>query len=304
MEMSTSRRTNLLSDLHAFARRQDENFTTEAFAHLLGHLVMHDAKVATRVLKKLTGDRLRLDEAECAHLEIATQVRTADGQPDIEISSPGLVVIVEVKVNAEVSPGQISRYRKILRERRAEQSRLVLLTRFEPDPLPRQEQPDHAVRWYEVAEWLEQSAKDLKRESSKCVCEQFLKFLEGRGLMVDHVGKSLVSGIQEIRHFMAMLDHTLKKPVTGKLKRTSWVDAVGRHFQTGRKFFWVGIVYSEPWKLQLSEYKVVSGQWKWVRDGESLDLKECFFKLPKESQIKRLKSFIRNEASGGKRPRT
>ena len=296
---------NLLLALHTFAHQQDENFTTEAFAHLLRHLLMNESKDAADFLNKLTGGWLRPDEDACTHAWVITQKRTPDGQPDIEITSAREMVIVEVKVDAPVPPGQISNYRAILRRSGYDRTRLVLLTRFDSRLRPRDEKPDFAVHWYEVADWLAEADKGLKEKTSKYLCQQFLGFMRGRGLTMDHVGKELVPGIQAISSFMAMLEYALDAPDTKRDRRTSWVDALGCLFHIGRRVFCVRIYYSEPSKLQSAEFKRVSGKLEWVRDGGSLDLDEVrFFDIPKEKQIERLKSFIREETAGGKRPRS
>ena len=122
---------------------------------------------------------------------------------------------------------------------------------------------------------------------------------------MDHVGKELVPGIQAISSFRAILEHALGELDIRKLRRSAWVEAVGCHFHIERRFFWVGIDFSEPSKLQLTEFIKVSGKWQLVREGGSHDLaKVGFFDLTKENQIKHLKSFIRKETAGGKRPRS
>src|SRR5437667_5796607 len=104
--MTQPDKNNLLLALVGFAQQQYENFITEVFAHLLRHLLMHDPKVAREVLKKLTGNRLRLDSHTCADVKIDTQTEfPPHGRPDIVIRMPRQLVIVEVKVDAEVSPG-------------------------------------------------------------------------------------------------------------------------------------------------------------------------------------------------------
>jgi hypothetical protein len=296
---------NLLLDLHAYAHQQDENFTTKAFAHLLRHLLMNESKAAANFLKKLTGGWLRLGEDACTHVGVITQMRTPDGQPDIQITSSREMVIVEVKVDAPVRPGQIPNYKKILKDSRCVRTRLVLLTRFDSRLRPR-DKPDFAVHWYEVADWLAEADKGLKEKTSKYLCQQFLVFMRGRGLTMDHVGKEFVPGIQAISSFRAMLELALDEPDIRKHRGSAWVEALGCHFHIGRRFFWVGINFPEPSKLQLEESRMVSGKWKRFREGGSLDLaKEGFFDLPnKEDQIKLLKSFIRKETAGGKRPRS
>jgi hypothetical protein len=267
---------------------------------------MKESKAAADFLKKLTGDWLRLDEDACRVVSVSTQMRTPNGQPDIQITSSREMVIVEVKVDAPVRSGQIPNYRKILKDSPYDRdcTRLVLLTRFDSRLRPRdkRDKPDFAVHWYKVADWLSEADKGLKEKTSKYLCQQFREFMRGRGLTMDHVGKEFVPGIQAISSFMAMLEHALDELDIRKGKKTSWVNAVGCLFHIGRRSFCVRIYFSEPSKLQLTEFR---GKWKWVRDGESLDLaKEGFFALPKEDQTEYLKSFIRKETAVGKRPRS
>ena len=305
MEMTHSGQNNLLVALHGYAHQQDENFTTEAFAHLLRHLLKHDARVAANALNYLAGDCLRLDGETCAEVGVVTQQRTRDGQPDIEILLRGkLRAIVEVKVVAPVSTKQIAAYKRILKKESGRaRTCLVLLTRFAPDLQAGDEKP-YCVRWFKMAERLAEADKGLKEKTSKYLCQQFLGFMRERGLTMEHVGKELVPGIQAISSFRAMLERALDELDIRKLKRSSWVEAVGCHFHIGRRFFWVGIDYSELSKLQLSEFRVASGKWRWVRDGGSRDLaEEAFFDLPKQDQINWLRSFIKKETAGGKRPR-
>ncbi len=269
---------------------------------------MNESKAAANFLKKLTGDWLRLDEDACSEVSVNTQMRTPDGQPDIQITSSREMVIVEVKVDAPVHPGQIPNYRKILKilkDSRRVRTCLVLLTRFDSRLRPR-DKPDFAVHWYKVADWLSEADKGLREKTSKYLCRQFLGFMRGRGLTMDHVGKEFVPGIQAISSFRAMLEHALGELDIRKLRRSAWVSAVGCHFHIGRRFFWVGIGFSEPSELWLTEFRRVSRKWIEVPDGGSLDLaKVGFFDLPnKEDQIKLLKSFIRKETAGRKRPRS
>ena len=56
--MMSSSPTNLLIQLRRWANRQDENFTTDAFVHLLNHLVTFQPSAAMRVLTHLTGNRI------------------------------------------------------------------------------------------------------------------------------------------------------------------------------------------------------------------------------------------------------
>src|ERR1700722_11504787 len=82
-------RGNLLVALHKWARQQDENFTTEAFVHLLTDWVHAEPRAALAVLTKITADRVGLTEADCRQLEIRPQKRIDGNQPDIRIVRSG-----------------------------------------------------------------------------------------------------------------------------------------------------------------------------------------------------------------------
>jgi hypothetical protein len=49
---------NLLLRLHRWASRQDENFTTECFAHLLQYLLKNQPAIAFRILDNLTNRKV------------------------------------------------------------------------------------------------------------------------------------------------------------------------------------------------------------------------------------------------------
>jgi len=106
--------TNLLVALHKYAHHQDENFTTEAFAHLLRHLVAFDPGTACSLFDCLSGGGLRLTAGDCPTLGIKTQQTDEAGRPDIWVEGPTQLVIIEVKVESEPGLDQLDRYRDIL----------------------------------------------------------------------------------------------------------------------------------------------------------------------------------------------
>ena len=76
---------NLLSQLYKWTSRQDENYVTDAFAHLLRHLREHQPSDVIHILSRLTGDRLRVVTEDISEVAITTQVTTERGRPDLEI---------------------------------------------------------------------------------------------------------------------------------------------------------------------------------------------------------------------------
>jgi hypothetical protein len=120
---------NLFVDLHRWAERQDENFTTEAFAHLLRHILSNEATFGIRILNKLTGLAWPVEAAR--EIQIVTQVTVDEGRPDIEIGLDRIhLVFVEVKVEARLWPDQVARYRAALSRARGSRAPLILLTKY------------------------------------------------------------------------------------------------------------------------------------------------------------------------------
>ncbi len=64
---------NLLVRLHKWARRQDENFLTETFAHLLLHLLWEEPEAAVNLLQVVTAGFLVIPVRESRAVEVRTQ---------------------------------------------------------------------------------------------------------------------------------------------------------------------------------------------------------------------------------------
>jgi hypothetical protein len=105
----TLMKNNLLTALHRWASRQDENFITDAFAHLLRHLLADDAAVGRKLLQFLTDEKFSVGSNN-GSIQVKTQVTLAQGRPDIEISSECQLVYVEAKVESGLGDRQLERY--------------------------------------------------------------------------------------------------------------------------------------------------------------------------------------------------
>lgn len=188
---------NLLVDLYRLAYRQGENFTTEAFVHLLKHLVVHQPPAAERLLGLLTGDRFKLSNFNVQKVQISTQEITEHGRPDIRISaSSDYLGYIEVKLGASLGQSQLSSYHKDLQSSGVGRTSLTLLTRY-PCEIPREEEPNVAIRWFQIAQLLEQEIRlgDLDPVTAYLV-EQFLGFLEALNITIHQVHSGIAVGVQ------------------------------------------------------------------------------------------------------------
>lgn len=145
---------NLFTVLHKWARRQDENFCTDAFAHLLRHLCKSEPDFACDVLAKLTDDWLRISPDEIPTVTVTTQVTAEQDRPDLVIRTHDRLAFVEVKMESEPREIQLKRYRHRLTSSGFAHTRLVLLTRYPPKLSDSDAEPDFDCRWHQVADWL------------------------------------------------------------------------------------------------------------------------------------------------------
>ena len=233
---------NLLVALHRWASSQDENFITEAFAHLLRHLLSHEPRVGVELLRFLTKGRLRVTEDEAAKVAVTTQVETAEGTPDIELRTPDHLACVEVKVESGLGPRQLERYRRILNGSGVANTTLVLLTRY---PVETDEKPDHALLWYAVAENLRETLRTTAWDSpvSRHLAEQFVGLLKARGMTMEKVSWSLAGGVRAAQNLINMLGKALT--AMGR----EYGPSFGRYwagFDVDDKKAWVGVTWEDP----------------------------------------------------------
>jgi hypothetical protein len=87
-----------LPELDKWARRQDENFTGEAFAYVLGECCRTEPAVAASLLSCLTSDKVTIPEDVLPNALVRTQSTTDTGRPTSKSARRGALIFVEVKV--------------------------------------------------------------------------------------------------------------------------------------------------------------------------------------------------------------
>jgi hypothetical protein len=174
--MTVTTHNNLLTGLNRWAERQEENFISEAFVHLLKHLIAHEPNAAAQLIRWLTNERLNLSAPSMPCVKISTQVHTPEGRPDIEIRTSDHLVYIEVKINSDFEIDQLARYRRHLLSSSPGTTTLVTITRFpiEVDPGCA---PDISRRWHEIAALLKEPPFYNIDGVSGYVLQQFVEFL-------------------------------------------------------------------------------------------------------------------------------
>jgi hypothetical protein len=307
---------NLLLRLHKWAWRQDENFLTETLAHLLQYLLEHEPQAAVNLLRSLTEGFFDLRFEEARTVVVRTQVFTTEGTPDLQLSTASKRALVEVKSESDVREDQLSRYRKLLRDSVVPDTRLILLTRAPVDLGELRERPDVHVRWYQVAEWLEQErSRYAFQDVSAYLVDQFLGFLGARNMTMSQVTWQLPSGVRALRTLGTML-YEIASNCGCYTQLYGDRDSLGVYLDTvaGKKprAYWVGIHYERPEILEFvtnnrpvdkvrAESLGIDGiyEWQWgpgygwVRrmDLESEDIH--FFARSKASQLQLLEKFLK-----------
>jgi hypothetical protein len=300
---------NLLLRLHKWAWRQDENFLTEAFAHLLQHLLIDEPEAAVRILQSITNGFLALCPGEARSVEVRTQVFTVEGTPDLQLRTSKQIALLEVKSEADAHPEQLKRYRKLLRDSGLP-SALVLLTRYPVTLGEQDERPDAIIRWYQVAEWLElERNRYAFKPVSEHLVSQFLDFLSGRNMTMGQVTWELSGGVRALR---ALNDVLYEVANACGLQAQPWGDRSSLGIFLDKRNYWIGIQYDQPeslsfqtWNREVdkdaAERLGINGLYEWADKGRygwhrPLDLESedvHFFARSNTSQRQVLEQFLR-----------
>ncbi len=187
---------NLLVNLHKWASKQDENFTTEAFVFLLNYLLDHEPEIAVNVLRKMTDGFLSLNPSKASTVSIKSQVITGKGNPDIEISIDEYLIFVEVKIESDLGEDQLDRYIEILNGYKNRKTKLILLSKYQI-VFDDQKIPVYAIRWFQIYDWLRKELLDNELElPSKYLLKQFLEFAGHQNLVIHKVDSLISEGLK------------------------------------------------------------------------------------------------------------
>jgi hypothetical protein len=303
---------NVFLRLHKWAARQNENFLTESLAVVLRSLLDLAPAEGIRMVSRITGGFVDPTETEAGAIELRAQVSTDSGRPDLEIRSPNRLVTVEVKAESKLHSRQLDRYRHHLRQSGAESTRLVLLTLY-PEDIPAEgARPDIEIRWFELANWLEDEVVRIRQTSEVAgfLTLQFIAFLKARRMALSQVEKALPDGLCALPNLLMMLSHAATA-CNVSLKRSANWEYIGANLEGGR--YWIGIVYAKPEELRFSawhpidldaarrldvgvpfESRHIPGGFGWRNTVELGSESVHFFSRSKVGQMEWLEHFLRD----------
>src|SRR5262245_2058940 len=89
---------------------------------------------------------------------VQTLIFCLEGTTNLELRVGRHIALQEVKSESPVREDQLRSYRGLLRDSGLPSTALILLTRQAVNVSELGERPDVHLRWYQVAEWLEQES--------------------------------------------------------------------------------------------------------------------------------------------------
>jgi len=299
-------RYSLLASLHRWSSNQDENFITELLVYLLNFYLVHEPQAAVYMIERITGNLLSLKTNEISTISVTTQAHTEEGIPDIKIENNSFLIFIEVKVDHNFGNKQLSRYKAAL-EKESKQTALITLTRYHPVHHRADIIPDHAVLWHQLADWL--TELPLENIVAKFLTDEFLTFLEYRGIAMKQVSWQLEEGVRAFKNLIDMLGEVLSsRGIKIHQKSAAW-DWMGYYLEN--KTLFAGIYYDNPGVLVINtEVELVDnkpnepeigfykdGAWRNELDLYSEDVH--FFSRTKASQIACLGDFVEKSVKYG-----
>jgi len=305
---------NLFVRLSRWATRQSENFLTEAFAIVLESLRKYEPTTLCRVLKLLADDFLDLEVDQLESMAIETQTTFANGRPDIVIRNARFLVYIEVKEFAGLGDLQLQRYLKQLQSSGVPQVRLVLLSR---DFIEHELESTDLVtrRWFHIGESLEGelSFGKISHAESRFLVENFVQFLQSKGLAMQKVDRIDPGTVMSLRSLCAMIDEAVATLRIKSRRVADWA-WMGLYLDNGQ--FGIGVRFENPEIIEMLtaqfpvsieagraalEGELVESEFvKWTqgpcRWRNTLDLSANggeFYSLSKGEQLKKVEEFIR-----------
>jgi hypothetical protein len=190
---------NLLINLRNWANGQYENFTTEAFVHLLRYLIKNEHLVARYLLRKMINEEVDRDITE---IKFNRKVDGNLNRPDIQITTHDFLVFVEVKVSAGLGSNQMEKYLNSINNSKHLNRKLILLSRY---VINNPESADYiSIYWYQIADWLgdylNYQLQSPVQDTSRYLIEQFTEFLHGADLVFRPSSGNIIN---EIRLFFS-----------------------------------------------------------------------------------------------------
>ncbi len=298
---------NLLKALNKFAHRQNENFITESFLHLLIHLIEFEPKVGIDLINKLSSKKIDWKEEESKRISIQSQIKTDEGIPDIVIRSVDKLMYIEVKVESDFSHNQIKRYKKVLKKSECTKTHLTVLTRYPYTENSESEIPDSSFRWHHIVDWLDKLVEDIDNNVSHFIINQFVNFLKMKGIAMGKISWELINGLKSYNNLMVMLREAI---VANKLKKTRGSSQGDSGFYLDD--YWVGITFENPniiciatnnpikeTKNKQTKLGLLDENKCWYNELDMEAEKVNFFALSKEGQVQCLEKFIRESVKYG-----
>lgn len=188
-------RTGFFTRVYRLAHRQQENFTTEAFVHVLRVMIQRAPEASVRFLDWLTASRIFSTRNARGPLTLRSQAYTEEfGIPDVRIEAEDMDVIIEVKLDAGLTYAQADAYARQLDAGGAERTALVaLLGSAAVTHLPART----VVRtWGEVGEQLQLEAEDSGDEVTAYVVDELVELLNHLCLMPRQVRSPLSQALE------------------------------------------------------------------------------------------------------------
>ena len=188
----------LFSSLYRWAHRQQENFTTEGLAVLLGLLMEECPDAAMELLVFLSGGVFpgTLDPNE--RVEISTQPWTKEhGISDLEIRTSDCLLILEAKLEAYTGKGQLEAYQNKAKKESLSRSNLTLLSKY-PETKASIPNDVHVLRWYKLAEKLKEIYSNMSPNSpSQFLVGDYIAFLLEMGLAIPELKSALSEAVKD-----------------------------------------------------------------------------------------------------------
>ena len=257
--------------------------------------------ILSSILRKITNNNISLRVEDTNSIDISTQSYTEYGIPDIRIENNQFLCYIEVKVDSNFGSDQLTRYKKIL-DSSTKETYLFVLTRYDYKLHGADITPDFGFKWHSLSDWL--ANLQLSNVISKYLTDEYISFLEHRGLAMNKINWQLVDGVRSLKSIMSMISEAISGAGINIYSKSGAWEWMGYYIEEKKLF--IGVYYdnpeqvvintevaldeSKPKEPEIGQYSDSGNVWRNIL--ELNDEATHFFSRNKVSQLSCLENFV------------
>jgi len=289
---------HLFGLLAQHAKANSENFLTDSFVVLLSSLLDGDRNNGLALLCDIFGHPFDT----LGEMGFLIRPWSIESIPDFVITTPNILIVVEVKEESKVDKKQLRAHRERFKD---QCHKLILLSKYPESDC--QGLVDKHLYWFDIYDRLYEVQQSIKDSISAFLLDDFLNFLRQKGLFMDKIEKEYKKGVCSLGNLLKMVQLSLSRIGPGCSRIVTDEDIYLVPTDKSNKFY-CGISFADPnwlwlWLDKNSLRKNVNVDQKYYpeevsEDGKtylelSFEINDHFIRKNREEQLEAISDLLK-----------